>query len=330
MSTARSEHTATLLSDGRVLVAGGIDAMGWPSSSAEIYDPSKGSWTPTKLRMNAARAGQTATLLANGRVLVVGGEGDASGSALASAEVFDPSRGIWAYTQPMSTVRKGHTTTLLKDGRALTAGGELVDIEKPQVLSGAELLDLSMGPMGDWTAMPSMSTEHARHTATRLDDSSVLVAGGLDHTGQPSSSAQIFSLQRDGTGCATPLDCLSGFCANGVCCDQACDDGHCDACSEAKGAAADGTCTPLHPECSPFACSPATGECVTSCRTIRDCADGFTCDPSGDCLPSTPNQAYRDDRGCTHASSDERTRAEIGLGLLAVLATARRARRRPG
>src|SRR5207249_3733005 len=95
MTVARFRHTATLLEDGRVLVAGGMGAGG-PLASSELFDPSSNSWQPGPA-MNAARARHTATLLPDGRVLVAGGEGAAT---LASAEIYDPAANRWTATAP--------------------------------------------------------------------------------------------------------------------------------------------------------------------------------------------------------------------------------------
>jgi hypothetical protein len=119
MAAARNEHTATRLLDGKVLVAGGYTASG-STTSAELYDPSSGSWSATG-SMHGARQGQTATLLPDGRVLVAGGsDGDA-----ATAELYDPRSGTWTPTgetedqQPHRT--RGHVVARwqgARDGRS--------------------------------------------------------------------------------------------------------------------------------------------------------------------------------------------------------------------
>jgi hypothetical protein len=86
MATARYGHTATLLSDGRVLVTGGWGSSSDILDSAELFDPKTGTFGPTG-SMTTARYGHTATLLSDGHVLVVGGQ-DASGGLVGSAELY--------------------------------------------------------------------------------------------------------------------------------------------------------------------------------------------------------------------------------------------------
>jgi hypothetical protein len=124
MTTARSYHTATLLTDGRVLVAGGITSG--RAASAEIYDPKTGTFIATG-SMTTDRYSHTATLLTDGRVLVAGGYGTNSAStnsaSLASADIYDPRAGTFSATGSMTTARGGQSATLLTDGRVLIAGG---------------------------------------------------------------------------------------------------------------------------------------------------------------------------------------------------------------
>jgi len=95
----RSAHTATLLANGKVLIAGGIDPSGENTTKAEIYDPGTGTFSLTG-SMTAARAGHTATLLATGRVLIAGG------SEGATSEVYDPTTRSFALTgEPLSATR---------------------------------------------------------------------------------------------------------------------------------------------------------------------------------------------------------------------------------
>jgi len=93
MATARDGSTATLLSDGRVLIAGGSGGAG-ALATAELYDPTSGTFSPTG-SMTEARAYHTATLLSDGRVLIAGGQ-DSSGKGLASAELYDTTSGTFS------------------------------------------------------------------------------------------------------------------------------------------------------------------------------------------------------------------------------------------
>ena len=135
----RSSHTATLLPDGTVLVAGGVGGGGG-LLTAEIYDVSRASWMSTG-DMLEDRDSHTATLLRDGRVLVAGGFGLGPGGhvgqsgLLGSAELFDPVTGTWSATVPMVEGREHHTATLLPDGRVLVAGGH---VRGGQVLASAE------------------------------------------------------------------------------------------------------------------------------------------------------------------------------------------------
>ena len=117
---ARSQHSATLLPDGRVLIAGGGAGNASILTSAEIYDPGTGTFRAAA-SMTAARRMHTATLLPDDRVLIVGGYG--AGGVLASAELFDPRTGTFTATGSLNTARGGHTAILLSTGKVLIVGG---------------------------------------------------------------------------------------------------------------------------------------------------------------------------------------------------------------
>jgi WD40 repeat protein len=189
MTTSRTIYTATLLLDGRVLVAGGAGDL----ASAELYDPGTGRWTATG-SMAHGRSAQTATRLQDGRVLVAGGSINPAGDQLASAELYDPAAGRWTATGSLNTVRSGHTATLLPDGKVLVAGG--TDLQRMQLeslqlaaLTAAELYDPATGI---WAAIGSMTEERTGHTATLLPDGRVLVAGGNLDGGAFGATAELY------------------------------------------------------------------------------------------------------------------------------------------
>ncbi|WP_437308227.1 kelch repeat-containing protein [Sorangium sp. So ce388] len=304
MKAARSLHTATLLEDGFVLAVGGVSsaALGSLLDSAELFDPRQRSWSYVERRMHTPRSDHTATRLLDGRVLVVGGVDGTS--SLKLVELFDRRTRTWTLTTDLSTARFGHTATLLGNSCVLVAGG----IGAGSDLSSAELFD----PQDDtWTPTPRMNFARVGHTATLLDDGRVLMAGGAVNQDAP-TVAELFTLLPAGAACSARCECQSGTCVEGVCCD-----GDCDLCSL------------RHRECSPFACAPETGECTERCASIADCAQGYACDLSGNCVSSTPDPSFLDDSSCGISPPQPARSASgwpPGLGLLslALMAALRR------
>jgi N-acetylneuraminic acid mutarotase len=187
LAKPRVWHTATLLPRGKVLVVGG-ELASEPAGTAELYDPATGSWTPTG-SLNTPRIGFTATLLATGQVLVAGGV-DNSDQTLASAELYDPSSGTWSFTGNLITGRFFHTATPLQDGRILVVGGWTDDFFQTST-NRAELYDPTTGI---WSSAASLSLARSFHTATRLADGKVLVAGGYrdNHVRIPGSPGTFY------------------------------------------------------------------------------------------------------------------------------------------
>jgi Bacterial Ig-like domain (group 2)/Galactose oxidase, central domain/Kelch motif len=187
MTTARGGHTATLLANGKVLFAGGADQdpTGTGLASAELYDPSTGTFTQTG-NMAVRRFLHTATRLQNGKVLIVGGALTSASDPVATAEVYDPATGTFTMTGAMATAREQHTATLLADGRVLIVGGTTsTGTGDLHPTATVEVYDPSTG---SFSVTGSMAEARALHTATLLPSGNVLVAGG----GDENSTAEVY------------------------------------------------------------------------------------------------------------------------------------------
>jgi N-acetylneuraminic acid mutarotase len=174
MNFARDGHTATLLSNGEVLVTGGFNYTNGFLASAELYNPANGKWTLTG-SMSFPRTGNGVVLLQNGEVLVAGGSNPTicCGGAppLASAELYDPATGTWTATSSMTTARNGLALVLLQNGEVLAVGGD--QAPGSATPSTAELYNPATGT---WTATGSMTTAAGSGGAILLPNGDVFVA----------------------------------------------------------------------------------------------------------------------------------------------------------
>jgi N-acetylneuraminic acid mutarotase len=189
MATARSGHSATLLDNGLVLVAGGYANTGLASplivASAEIYDPNANTWSSAGSMANP-RQNHTATLVSNTNKVLVAGGHDGSGSALQSAELYDEITRTWSSAGSMGNPHDNHTATLLPTGKVLVAGGH---DSSGSALQSAELYDPATNT---WSSAGSMGNPHDNHTATLLPNGKVLVAGGDGGSGSVLQSAELY------------------------------------------------------------------------------------------------------------------------------------------
>ena len=175
MAAGREVHTATLLPNGRVLVAGGYDSGVGFLDSAEVYNPSSG-WT-TVGSMPSAAGSAAATLIRDGRVLISGGTSISGISA--NAYLYDPSTSSFSATAgTMHYARSGHTATALPDGRILLVGGSTPGGLPPIVTTPTA--EVWAPWTGTFTLVNPMATPRSGHTATLLPSGLVLVAGGYD------------------------------------------------------------------------------------------------------------------------------------------------------
>lgn len=164
MSAVTTQHTATLLPNGKILVV---------TKNARIYNPATGVWTVTSGPINFGRtAYHTATLLKNGQVLVAGGYGDSSANTNSSAELYNPDTDTWTITGSMNTGRGLHAAVLLPNGKVLVAGGY------KDTNLGLDSVELYDPVTGKWMVAGSMQTGRRSHTATLLENGQVLVTGG--------------------------------------------------------------------------------------------------------------------------------------------------------
>ncbi len=195
MNTSRAAHTATLLGNGKVLVAGGFGGDENSLASAEIFDAAKNSFSSAN-NMSVARAGHSATALPDGKVLIAGGF---NGGYLDSAEIYDAKTGKFTPTGKMTLPRSEHIAVLLNSGKVLLAGGVGTGWT---FLADAEIYDPASNT---FTKTGNMTAARESHTAALLKDGNVLITGG--HQGRRTTitiyaSAEIYD-PANGTFTAT-------------------------------------------------------------------------------------------------------------------------------
>lgn len=177
LAVERMAHTATALTNGDILIAGGFTAEQQARRSAELYSPSARQFVPLT-RMVTPRHSHTATRLSDGSVLIAGGY-TASGAPVADVERYDPVRRTFSAVGSMREPRSGHTAQLLRNGTVLFAGGVGPNW---RFLSTAEVYDPARHQS---QAVGAMQVPRESHVAVTLDDGRVLIVGG--HSGRQSA-----------------------------------------------------------------------------------------------------------------------------------------------
>jgi len=193
LNTGRYGHSATLLNNGKVLIAGGTNNS-TALSSAELYDPTTGTFTVTGSLSCAC--GYSATLMPNGMVLFSGGFNGSN--AVSSAELYNPTSGTFVPTGSLNVARAGPSSTLLGNGKVLVAGGVYYTGVIPYTavahyLASAELYDPATGA---FTLTGNLHTARSSQTATLLKNGSVLLAAGQNDNTQNYgylSSAELYN-----------------------------------------------------------------------------------------------------------------------------------------
>ncbi len=202
MKAKRQNHTATLLSTGKVLVVGGTDGTN-ALNTAELFDPATGTWTATptftggRQLHTAVQLGTNANATTSGKVLIAGGWNGGTtttGAAVNTALLYNVTAGTWSAATVLNAIRAMHTATVLPNGQVLVAGGMS---DTATVLNTAALYDPTTGT-GTWTATGTMAIKARFHTATLMPTTGpfankVVVVGG--NTGGTTSTAvvQLFS-----------------------------------------------------------------------------------------------------------------------------------------
>jgi hypothetical protein len=197
MKIPRSAHTATLLRNGLVLIAGGDTRLGDSNAvtaSCELFDPKSGEWRSTTSMLDA-RSSHVAVPLNDGRVLVIGGSAGRLGE-LRNCEIYDPKSETWSRTGAIKIERAGLAATLLPNGSVLAVGG-YNSLGGRSYFSLSEIFDPATG---QWRQSQPISSPATTPTLSVLRDGRVLVSGGFNMKDYPEfhyrSDCELFTLSQ--------------------------------------------------------------------------------------------------------------------------------------
>lgn len=189
LNRARAAHSATRLLDGKVVIIGGMERNGVFYDEAEVFDPTKNTFTKLPNKMIKKRVSHSATLLKDGRVLIVGGWSNRK-TPENTVEIYDPKTRKFTSIENTKFRRSGHSSTLLENGKVLIAGGN----DGSSNLSEAELFDPDTN---SFSSIGNMQSPRKLHVATKLEDGRVLFTGGERKRGEIVSDAEIFDPKRE-------------------------------------------------------------------------------------------------------------------------------------
>ena len=210
MATPRIIPSVTRLQDGRILVTGGKPTLSNSTAAAEIYDPATNSWSTTA-PMHFSRYWHSSILLGNGKVLVSSGSTQNDpvlGSFVRISELYDPQSGTWTDKASMSDDRSRPSSALLENGGVLVASGD------SSFGNTAELYDPGVDA---WVpAGKLIIKDRSFETMLRLDDGSVLLAGGASST-QDDKICELYTSGATAATCSVDVECQSGSCIAGNC-----------------------------------------------------------------------------------------------------------------
>jgi len=193
MQAARASHTATLLPNGLVLVAGGTGANGGALASSELYNPASGTWSFTG-NLHVGRVSAQSILLPNGMVLTIDGciSNDCLSSTTRSAEIYNPASGTWTVTGSMRTGRAEFVAVLLPSKKVLVAGG-CTSYNANGCVAVTTAAELYNPATGTWTSTGAMRAARMAMTGTVLLNGKALIAGGQTAASDALGSSELYN-----------------------------------------------------------------------------------------------------------------------------------------